>query len=131
VDDMFKWKKDYEIGVQQIDEQHKRLFEIGNKAYELLNNDFYIDKYNKIIEIINELRDYTVFHFKSEEEYMLSVGYRKFLSHKVEHDDFIKKFSDIDFDSIDEGQNEYIRELLEFIFRWISGHILKRDMDYK
>lgn len=127
---MFKWKDEYSTGVQTIDEQHKKLFSIANDTYELLQNDFYFDKYNKIISLIEELKDYTLFHFRTEEEYMLSIGYRKFLSHKVQHDDFIKKFKDIDLDKIDEGQNEYIEELLKFIYTWIDEHILVKDRDY-
>lgn len=127
---MFKWKSEYETGVKLLDEQHKKLFEIANRAYELLSNELYIDKYNKIMEIIEELKDYTVFHFKSEEEYLLKIGYRKFLSHKIEHDSFIKKFDDIDFNHIDHNQDQYIKELLEFIYVWIDDHILVKDREY-
>ncbi|QGU96374.1 bacteriohemerythrin [Clostridium bovifaecis] len=128
---MFKWKSEYETGVKVLDEQHKKLFEIANRAYELLINELYIDKYNKIMEIIEELKDYTLFHFKSEEEYLLKIGYRKFLSHKIEHDSFIKKFNDIDFNHIDHNQDQYIKELLEFIYVWIDEHILVKDREYK
>ncbi len=125
---MLKWKKDYETGIEFIDEQHKMLFEIGNKAYGLFRNDFCLDKYDKIIDIINELKEYTVFHFSAEEEYLLKVGYKGFFAHKVEHEDFIKKFDEIDYSRIDQGQNEYIIELLDFISNWIKEHILERDM---
>ncbi len=127
---MIKWKEDYIIGVDKIDEQHKKLFEIANKAYELLKNEFCIDKYDRIVEILDELKEYTVYHFKSEEEYMISIGYKKFLSHKVEHDEFIKKITNIDFKSIDEDQDKYLLETLEFVVSWISGHILGRDKFY-
>lgn len=127
---MFKWKSEYETGVEKVDEQHKKLFHIANEAYELLTNDLYIDKYDRIIHIIEELKDYTVFHFTAEEEYMISTGFKKFLSHKVEHDDFIKKFDEIDYNRIDNGQNKYIMELLEFIYRWIDEHILVKDKEH-
>lgn len=127
---MIKWKEDYIIGVDKIDEQHKKLFEIANKAYELLKNEFCIDKYDRIVEILDELKEYTVYHFKSEEEYMISIGYKKFLSHKVEHDEFIKKINNIDFKSIDEDQDKYLLETLEFVVSWISVHILRRDKFY-
>jgi len=127
---MFTWKDEYETGVPIIDEQHKHLFEIGNNAYELLNNTLTIDKYDKIIHVIEELRDYAIFHFKYEEEYMLSIKYKKFLSHKVEHEDFIKKVDEVDLTLIDESQNEYILSLLQFVYKWISEHILVKDLGY-
>ncbi|NRV86635.1 hemerythrin-like metal-binding protein [Clostridium beijerinckii] len=73
---MVKWKADYEVGVKLIDEQHEKLFEIADRAYKLLTNDFILDKYDRITEILGELKEYTIFHFKSEEEYMLSIGYK-------------------------------------------------------
>ena len=124
---MIKWKDDYKIGVEEIDEQHKRLFEIANRAYELLEDKFCIDKYSKIVDILEELNDYTVYHFKTEEEYMMGIGYKRFLSQKVEHDEFVKKLSDIDFDKIDEDQNKYILGILDFAVNWIAEHILTKD----
>lgn len=124
---MVKWKSDYEIGVSLIDEQHRKLFEIANSAYELLRNDFYVDKYDKIIEILAELKDYTVFHFKSEEEYMLSIGYKRFLSHKVEHENFINEINNINLAEIDANQDESVKELLGFVVDWIDKHILDQD----
>lgn len=127
---MFIWKENYETGVEVFDEQHKKLFDIANSLYKLLEEDVYVDKYNKILEIIEELKNYTVYHFKEEEEYMYKIGYKKFFSHKVQHDDFIKQFSKINLEKIDKGQDAYIRETLEFIYNWIVNHILKTDKEY-
>jgi hemerythrin len=127
---MLKWKDEYNLGVQFVDEQHKVLFDIGNRVYELLKSDMYFDKYDRIAEIIEELKNYAIFHFKEEEAYMVSIGYRKFLSHKVEHDDFISRFEDLDLESMDHKQEQYIVELLEFVFEWIKNHILVKDKLY-
>lgn len=127
---MFIWKENYETGVEVFDDQHKKLFDIANRLYKLLEEDVYVDKYNKILEIIEELKNYTVYHFKEEEEYMYKIGYKKFFSHKVQHDDFINQFSKINLERIDKGQDSYIRETLEFIYNWIVNHILKTDKEY-
>ena len=124
---MIKWEEDYRIGVESIDEQHKELFEIANRTYDLLKNELVTDKYDKIIQIINELESYTVYHFKSEEEYMQSIGYRKFFSQKVAHNDFLSKMGSIDIEQIDNGQNEYLIGILDFVSEWLVEHILKED----
>ncbi|NRT72732.1 hemerythrin family protein [Clostridium beijerinckii] len=124
---MVKWKADYELGVKSIDEQHEKLFEIADRAYKLLTNDFILDKYDRITEILGELKEYTIFHFKSEEEYMLSIGYKKFLSHKVIHEDFIKSIDNIDLHEIDLNQDESVKKILEFVVDWIDKHILNED----
>jgi hemerythrin len=124
---MFDWKQDYVLGVQIIDEQHQKLFEIGERAYQLLRDKFRIDKYDEVVRIIAELKDYTIFHFNTEEEYMMSIGYKKFLSHKVYHNDFIDTINNVDLDKIDKNQDEYIMELLSFVAKWIQEHILQKD----
>lgn len=124
---MFKWSDDYKTGVDHIDEQHIKLFEIGNRAYELLKNTMYLDKYDKIVEIIIELKDYTIFHFKTEEEHLLNKKCPTFFSHKVEHDDFIKKLEEIDLSHVDESQEEYLLDLMTLVYKWIDEHILQKD----
>lgn len=124
---MIKWKDEYTMGIQSIDDQHKELFEIANRIYELLRNELITDKYSKIVEIIEELKAYTVYHFQAEEEYMKSIGYRKFLSQKVAHNDFLEKMNTIDFEKIDNGQNDYLLGMLDFVADWLVQHIIKED----
>lgn len=124
---MIKWKDEYMIGVDKIDKQHQELFNITNKAYDLLDDEFVIDKYDKIINIIEELKEYTIFHFKEEEEYMLSIKYKRYFAQKVEHDEFVKKINDVNLKDIDVDQKKYLTDLLEFVIDWISSHILGSD----
>ncbi|MGE5396637.1 MAG: bacteriohemerythrin [Chitinophagales bacterium] len=124
---MISWKDDYSIGVETIDEQHKKLFEIANRAYALLKNELLTDKYDQIVAIFDELKDYTVYHFGFEQEYMASIGYKKLLSHKVIHDDFIEKINEIDFNQVDQEQEKYLMDILNFVVQWIEQHILGMD----
>jgi len=124
---MLVWKEEYAIGVESIDNQHKHLFAIGNSIYELLENYVLDDKYDKIIKILNDLREYTKYHFQSEEEYMIEIRYSGYLKQKVEHEDFIDKIEEIELQNLDENQEKHVRELLLFVFNWILEHILQRD----
>ena len=124
---MIKWKDEYLIGVEQIDKQHQELFNITNRAYDLLEDELITDKYDKIITIIEKLKEYTIFHFKEEEEYMLSIKYKRYFSQKVEHDEFVKKINDVKLNDIDVNQRKYLTDLLEFVIDWISNHILGSD----
>ena len=124
---MYEMKEEYKIGVEQIDEQHKKLFELADKAYMLLKDDFTLDKYDKIVHIIEELKDYTIFHFKSEEEYMESINYKRLFTQKIEHEEFIKKIEAIDLRNIDEKQDESLVKILNFLNDWLTEHILKTD----
>ena len=124
---MYEMKDEFKTGIDFIDEQHARLFEIANEAYTLLKNDFTIDKYDKVIDLVDELRDYTVFHFNAEEEYMDSINYKRRFTQKIEHDAFIKKINEVDYKTIDSNPDKYILELLELLNQWLTGHILHND----
>lgn len=124
---MIEWKDEYSIGVDDIDEQHKKLFEIANRAYRLLKNDMITDKYDQIADIFGELLDYTEYHFGYEEKYMTSIGYKKFLSHKVIHDDFVERVKNVDLKQVDNDQDQYLMDLLDFVVNWISDHIMVQD----
>jgi hemerythrin len=125
---MFEMKEEYKLGVPHIDAQHEKLFEIGGRAYELLKDSYSIDKYDKIVTIINELSEYTIMHFKAEEAYMESIKYKKLFTQKMEHAEFIKKVSEVDFQKIDENQDEYIMGILDFVAKWLVDHIIEKDL---
>lgn len=124
---MVKWSDDYLIGIEEIDNQHKKLFEITDEALNLLKDDLRVDKYDEIASILEELKSYAKYHFKSEEEYMLSIGYKRYFSQKVDHDDFIEKINNIDLNKVDENQEEYLMSIVEFAVQWISDHIIQKD----
>lgn len=124
---MYEFKEEYKTGINFIDEQHKVLFEIADRTYTLLKNDFTIDKYDKIVTLLEELQNYTAFHFTAEEEYMKKINYKRMFTQKIEHDAFIKKLNDIDLSTIDENQDEYIVSILQFLNDWLTGHILEND----
>jgi len=110
-----------------IDTQHQHLFEIGNKIYTLLKTDLQTDKYKDIILIVQELRDYTKYHFKCEEDYMLEINYPGFEEQKKEHNEFIKQLEEMDINSIHENQQKHIEDLMNFVFDWLLSHILEKD----
>ncbi len=123
----YEMKEEYYTGIEFVDQEHAKLFSIANDAYELLMNQFIPDKYDYILQVIQELKDYTKYHFQHEEEYMISIGYKRLLSQKVDHADFIEKLDNIDTTSIDENQRDILLDLLEFLNSWLIGHIYKKD----
>ncbi|ENZ01224.1 bacteriohemerythrin [Clostridium thermobutyricum] len=120
----------YMLGQELIDEDHKELFKLVYKSYNIILDKFSLDKYDKIVDVIEELRDYTIYHFNREEELMLEMKYNKFFSHKVQHIEFIKKLEDINLNDIDKDQENYIKGLLDFVLDWIQNHILYMDSQF-
>ncbi|MGB4661264.1 MAG: hemerythrin family protein [Mobilitalea sp.] len=127
---MFEMKEEYYLGIDMIDAEHKRLFEIAEEAYKLQNDEFVPDKFDYIVKILGELKDYTAFHFSNEEKYMESLQYKKIFSHKIEHQDFIEKLNQLDWDEIEKDQDKAISEILNFLNDWLINHILYTDKLY-
>ncbi len=127
---MYQWSEEYSLGIEEIDQQHRRLIEIANQIYEIMNDQWRLDKYNQILEVLGELKDYTIYHFKSEEEYMAKIGYKKRFSHAIEHSAFVEKLNAVDLRDIDEKQDKYLRDLLGFITDWVVNHIMTTDKLY-
>lgn len=126
-EDAFAFTDKYKTGIDLIDEEHKKLFEIISKTNDLINAEFLHDKYDAIINIIDELKEYTVLHFSDEEKYMEKIGYEGLSSQKVAHTAFVDRLNQINFDNVDDNQQEYLVELINYLLGWLSTHILKMD----
>ncbi len=124
---MLIWNDNCSIGMDLIDAQHKHLFEIGNQAYALLKRGLQNDKYHDINLIVEDLQNYTKYHFKCEEEYMIEINYPGYEEQKREHSNFIKELEKINLDNVDNNEQKHVEDLLHFIFTWIIDHILQKD----
>ena len=125
----YEFTKEYHTGIDFIDEEHAKLFEIANRAYDLLTNQFVTDNYEAIVAVLEELRDYTKYHFNHEEEYMKSINYSKRFSQLHQHTQFINKLESYNLKEIDVNQQEGLLEILDFLALWLQGHI--KGMDKK
>lgn len=124
---MYEFKEIYATGIDQIDTEHKRLFEIAESVYQLQQDEFIPDKYDHIKQVLEELRTYTKTHFAHEEAYMQSINYKGMFTQKVQHDAFIQKLDNTDLDAIDENSDAAISDLMQFLTDWLINHILNVD----
>ena len=129
VEVMFEMKPEYYIGIDMIDQEHKQLFDYASEAYELLQEEFTPDKYDKIDAILEKLRDYTVKHFSDEEAYMESIQYKKIFTQKIQHQEFINKLDEFidQHEKDEENQDEQIMDILNYLTDWLINHILHVD----
>ena len=118
---------EYLTGIDLVDAEHKELFHIVDKANQLVKSFDQLSGYDSIIQILNELKDYTKEHFADEEEYMEGIHYEGLDAQKRAHEAFIDKLENINLDQIDENPQEYLQELLEFLLGWLINHILHTD----
>jgi len=128
---IFKWKDSYSTGIEEIDRQHQRLFEIGGEIYNLATLKDGQDHYDDIMALLLSLKDYTVYHFGYEESLMKKYNYKDLENHKKQHETFVEKLNEIEAQDIDSKQKMVVLDILDFIVSWISNHIIGSDLKYK
>jgi hemerythrin len=119
------WTQDLAIGVREIDEQHKKLFEMAEQLFEAGKNR----KAKEFIgELLDFLGDYTKRHFKDEEGYMLKINYPDYAVQKKQHDDFIAKVASLKKEYTASGGNLLvILNANQMVLNWLVNHISKED----
>ena len=125
--DPFAFTAEYHTGIEMVDEEHAELFRIIRRANDLIMEELLHDKYDEIMGVINELRNYTIQHFSDEEEYMAGINYEGLDGQKKAHQMFVDKLNDINLDDLDDNQQQYLIELVDFLLMWLVNHILKMD----
>ena len=117
----------FKTGIEIVDEEHKKLFEIIGNIYKAIEAELLHDKFDVILDILDELKEYTCVHFADEENYMREIGYDGLAYQEILHQNFIDKLSDLDLDDVDDNQEAYLYDFLGFLQNWLVNHILKVD----
>lgn len=86
------WDNRYEIGIETVDEQHKKLFDLVNKLYELEDGK---DTKEELRTILYDFSEYMKVHFKDEEDYMSSIKFPLLFEHKQLHREIIDALAQI------------------------------------
>lgn len=127
---MFEFTNDCRTGMENIDEEHKYLFELLNKAHVLATTDYHGDYYQRIKEMMAELDSYAELHFSHEEEYMAQIRDPELFSQRKQHAFFREKILALDLVNIDDIKEQQcvLTELVNFLAKWLYSHILSSDM---
>jgi hemerythrin len=120
---MFEWKPEYSVGYAQIDEQHKRLFELAEE----MHNAMTAGKGKQILsKTLSSLIAYTKAHFATEERLMQAYQYPDYASHKAAHDALTAKVVKFEKEFQTAGLSTTI-SLLPFLRDWLMHHIGETD----
>ena len=127
---MFEFTDDCKIGIEQVDEEHRYLFDILNKAYILVTTDYHSDYYQRLKDIISELDQYAEQHFTHEEEYMAKICDPELILQRPQHAFFREKILEFDLINIDDmkDQQRVLTDLVSFLAKWLYRHILSSDI---
>jgi hemerythrin len=120
------WEPEYSVGQEYLDEQHKTMIDMIN----VLIDDPTADYTSEVVaDLLAEGTRYAVKHFKSEEDYMESIGYPGLAVHRQEHKQFLVKMANVSMLVMQKKKGP--TDLLAYLKTWLMHHILYSDMKYK
>ncbi len=123
---LINWNDALSVNIQEIDSHHKKLMDLINGVYQAMM----MDKGKDVIEkILNELLEYTEYHFGYEEKLFQQYGYPETKAHIAKHRNLVSKVKDFvcEFKS---GKANVDHELLVFLRSWLTNHIMGTDQEY-
>lgn len=113
----------FRTNIRIIDEQHKELFYIIKKI-KMINDDR-----DELKLLLNELIEYTKYHFITEEEFCKKFDMELYERQKRYHN-WARKTLEHFLELIDEDvvMTELREDVSVLIEKWLKNHILKDDM---
>lgn len=120
---IFKWKLDYRLNNELLDEEHEKLFKIALESLNYHGTDM---RTHVKITII-ELYEYMKTHFAHEEEYMKSIEYPAYEEHKELHSQIITDMNSFIKQLPKLKIVEFEKKLIEYMDIWLINHILYED----
>ncbi|MDY0249082.1 MAG: bacteriohemerythrin [Pseudomonas sp.] len=120
------WDETFEVGIQQIDEQHRWLVDTTNTLHALLSTG--AAQVEEVGAILEQLMDYTMNHFIVEEELFARLGYPESTAHKAQHNIFCERVMAL-LTRHDMGDTVGL-DALNLLKNWLTNHIIKVDKQY-
>lgn len=123
----FEWRKEFELGVDVIDQEHRRLFRIVNKLFAFREDEK--DNQWTCQEGIKYFKGHAMKHFADEEAYMASIHYEGLDAHRRIHRDFRENILPTLEQELE--QTDYSQEAMDHFLGvcagWLVGHTLTED----
>lgn len=109
----------FSIGNDEIDSQHKGLFEILNNIVQL---PFQNGRSQGLEELFKKFEEYADKHFSFEQEYMKQIDYPGYEAQVSQHQYYMKKLAELINDKF-----TVPNDLHNFLRVWLVNHVLKCD----
>jgi hemerythrin-like metal-binding protein len=121
-----EWTNEYALGIEDIDNQHRKIVDTINKISKSTKTGHRDQKLIK--DILSELSNYVKEHFSFEEQLFMSTEYPDRIRHEQRHKRFTKEV--IDLYHLSKTTFVDLRPILGFLTGWFTDHIQGIDRQY-
>ena len=120
------WQSHYSVNIKEIDKQHQQLVNIMNDLHDGMKQG----KGKEVLSnVLDELINYTAFHFKSEEALFDKYSYPETSVHKRQHADLVQQVLEFK-ENFNSGKKILTMEVMDFLKEWLTNHIARSDKNY-
>ena len=124
----FQWTKaSLGLDIPEMDLEHQILINLMNKLFE--KNEAHVQKV-EMSQVIKELIDYVIIHFKDEEQFLDKINYPNLDTHKDIHQKLLKQLKMYYEEFLKQNSDKIDDRFFEFLSLWLTSHIQHFDMDY-
>ncbi len=123
---LIQWNQDLSVRNENLDKEHQKWITILNNFYDGLMMS---KSKEKLEGLVQEMLDYTNYHFASEEAFMRSINYPDLADHQEKHAFYIDKLTGFQ-EKIKEGKLILSLEVTNFLKTWLINHIKGVDQQY-
>lgn len=120
-----QWRDSYEVGVEEIDHDHKQLVGLINQVVTASQDNL---RENIVPETLDNLIDYTKYHLDREEKLMDQYDYPQKEWHAAQHVKFIDKINRF-YSQYAEERTMSNKEVFYFLRGWLLKHISNTDKE--
>jgi hemerythrin len=124
---ILEWNKKMSVGVESLDEDHRKMIAIINELQEGIQAG-----HKKVVleQVLDELVEYTQGHFSREEALFAHTDYSGAAMHKSDHMAMIQRVQNLRTRLPDRPVVMLDLELMSFLQSWLVNHIQTTDKKY-
>ncbi len=120
-----QWRESYAIGIKEIDDQHKQLFDAIDKLFTACSNGKGKEEVGNTLDF---LEDYTKVHFNDEQQMHIKYNYPEKSNHRNVHENFLKTFGTLKKQFDEEGASVlFVSTVNKTVLDWLIKHIGSMD----
>jgi len=121
-----EWKREFEIGVEAIDTQHRELFALVGDLLAAITEG----RREQVGPALQFLRRYVLEHFTAEQGLMAAAGYPQADAHAAEHAGFARDLLALEAQRAGDPASPWLASKLGiWLATWLRQHVLGSDRE--
>ncbi len=122
-----EWCESLELREPVVDSEHRYLVQLINNLHEKFEAGIQADN---LAKVFSHLLNYVRVHFENEEALMEAINYPDISEHRKKHQELMDQALELS-DLYMEREKDITIDTLEFLDKWVVGHIAGFDMKIK